>query len=524
MRTQFVIGSGLIAIAIIVIAIWWPPALWAFALFGPLILLGIFDCLQSRHAVLRNYPVLGHFRYLFEMIRPEINQYFVESETDGVPFNRELRSVVYQRSKNVIDTVPFGTKRDVYEVGHEWINHSLHPRHIEEQNPRVRIGEGRCAQPYDASIFNISAMSFGSLSRNAVRALNWGAKLGGFAHNTGEGGVSPYHLEHGGDLIWQIGTGYFGCRNEDGSFADEPFAKMAQHPHIKMIEVKLSQGAKPGHGGILPGRKVTPEIARIRLVPLGKDVISPPAHSAFDNPSAMLEWIKKLRELSGGKPVGIKLCVGDKREFLSICRAMLDTGLQPDFIAVDGAEGGTGAAPLEFSNSIGMPLNDGLVFVHNALVGAGLRDEVRIMAAGKIITGFHLATKLALGADLVYSARGMMFALGCIQALRCNTNHCPVGIATQRDELVDGLVVEPKAERVRSFHDSTVESFLELLGAAGLERPEDLKPWHIYRRTTECEVRHYAQIYDFLDADTLLSEPFPKGFARAWSTASPTHW
>lgn len=454
-----------------------------------------------------------------EMIRPEINQYFVESNSDGKPFSREARSVVYQRAKMQLDSLPFGTQTDVYAGGYEWINHSLAPVKAEHSHQRVVVGGKFCKQPYSASIFNISAMSYGSLSKNAILALNRGAKLGSFAHNTGEGGLSPYHLEPGGDIIWQIGTGYFGCRSKDGQFNLDEFKKRATLESVKMIEIKLSQGAKPGHGGILPARKLTPEIAAIRGVDLGHDVISPPAHSTFSTPIGLLEFVQKLRDGSGGKPVGFKLCIGKRREFLAIAKAMLKTGILPDFITVDGAEGGTGAAPLEFSNSVGTPLNDGLAFVHNTLVGIGVRDQIRLIAAGKITTGFHIATKMSLGADMCNSARGMMFALGCIQALRCNTNACPTGVATQDPHLVKGLDVTDKAQRVANFHRETVRSFFEVLGAAGLTRPTDLKSWHIQRRVSSTEVKNYNEIYPFIEPSSLLSTELPESFARPWLQA-----
>ena len=406
----------------------------------PLVVIGIRDCIQTRHAIKRNFPLIGNFRYLFEEIRPEINQYFVESNTDGVPFSRERRSMVYQRAKSTLDTLPFGTQKDVYEEGYEWVNHSMIPNTVNPERLRVTVGGPDCTQPYDCSIFNISAMSYGALSKNAIMALNEGAQMGHFAHNTGEGGVTPYHLR-GGDLIWQIGTGYFGCRKPDGTFDPAAFAHCAKQDAVKMIELKISQGAKPGHGGILPGSKVDAEIASIRKVPLGEDVISPSAHSAFSNPTELLQFVRQLRELSNGKPVGFKICVGKRREFLSVCKAMISTGITPDFIVVDGGEGGTGAAPLEFSNHIGCPLNEGLIFVHNALVGIGKRDDIKIISAGKIASAFDMIKRLALGADICYSARAFMLALGCIQALRCNHNNCPTGVATQDKTLVSGLVV-----------------------------------------------------------------------------------
>lgn len=518
MRHWFYAISAIVIVVAILFALVWPIAWFAFVGIAPVVLLGIRDSLQTRRAVLRNFPVIGHFRYLFESIRPEINQYFIESNTDGVPFSRELRSLAYQRAKRALETVPFGTQRDVYEIGYEWLNHSILAGHA-PKIPSIRIGEGRCKHPYDASVLNISAMSFGSLSANATRSLNGGAKIGGFYHNTGEGGVSDHHTEPGGDLCWQIGTGYFGCRNKDGTFSAEEFLKRATLPTVRMIEVKLSQGAKPGHGGILPAKKVTPEIAAIRGVDMGEDVLSPPHHTAFSTPNGLLEFVAKLRELSG-KPVGFKLCIGHRAEFLAICKAMVATKIVPDFISVDGGEGGTGAAPLEFSNSIGTPLVEGIVFVHNALEGFGLRKQIRIIASGKIITGFQMAQRIAAGADLCNSARGFMFSLGCIQALRCNSNDCPVGVATQDPGLEKGLVVTHKTQRVANYHEATVRAFLETLGAAGLTHPDMLRPWHIHRRTSATEVETYAEIYRYLADGELLGKNVPKEWQRPLSMAS----
>jgi len=519
MRHVFFAVFGLLGIAVALIAWTWPPVLWSLLVLVPLFVVGLMDIAQRRRAVLRNFPLIGHFRYLLEMIRPEINQYFIESNIDGTPFNREVRSVIYQRAKGALATLPFGTQRDVAEPGYEWINHSIGAR-TAAPDQRVLIGERQCAQPYSASLLNISAMSYGSMSKNAILALSRGAKLGGFYHNTGEGGASTYHLEGGADLVWQIGTGYFGCRTPAGGFDPDRFAEMAKHPSIKMIEVKLSQGAKPGHGGILPAAKITPEIAAIRGVPMGKDVISPPGHSAFSTPVELIAFLERLRELSGGKPVGIKLCVGDQSEFLGLCKAMVALDSNPDFITVDGGEGGTGAAPLEFSNSVGSPLDRGLSFVHNALIGFNLRDRIKIIATGKVSTGFHMATRLAMGADLCASARAMMFALGCIQARRCNSNHCPVGVATQNPHLVEGLDVGNKSVRVQRFHKETVHALLELLGAAGLEHPDDLRPWHINRRVSPTQVLNYAQIYDTIEPGALLSEPVPAQYEAAWLVAT----
>lgn len=504
------------------IAGYFVPWIWfSFLIFGPLIVIGCADMLQEKQTIRRNFPVIGHFRYLFEAIRPEINQYFVESNSDGVPFSREMRSIVYQRSKKALDTLPFGTQLNVDQIGYEWITHSLSPFHVDPHSLRTEVGGPDCKQPYSASALNISAMSYGSLSKNAVLALNGAAKLGNFAHNTGEGGLSPYHLEPGGDLIWQVGTGYFSCRTADGKFSEEEFAKRAVLPQVKMIEVKLSQGAKPSHGGILPAAKVTEEIAQIRGVPMGQDVLSPPAHTAFSTPVGLLEFVAKLRTLSGGKPVGFKLCIGKKREFLAICKAMVKTGITPDFITVDGGEGGTGAAPLEFSNYVGFPMKDGLLFVHNALVGFGLRRNIRIIASGRTITGFDMLVKFALGADMVNSARAMMMALGCIQALRCNSNKCPTGVATQDPELVWGLDVADKRVRVASFHAQTIRSAAELLGAIGVKSHQDVRPWHITRRTSWGDYRTYQEIYKFLKPGDLLKEPLPDTFARSVQAAVP---
>ncbi|MFT6040364.1 MAG: glutamate synthase domain-containing protein 2, partial [Gammaproteobacteria bacterium] len=452
----------------------WPPFSWAFVALVPLFAVGVRDCQQTTHAVLRNFPVIGHMRYLLEMIRPEINQYFVESNQDGRPFNREDRSVVYQRAKKQLATLPFGTQKDVRAVGYEWMNHSMYPRVTPPEPTRVLIGGNTCAKPYSAALLNISAMSYGALSKNAIQALNGGAKEGNFFHNTGEGSISPHHLESGGDLVWQIGTGYFGCRDTNGEFSAKAFQTKSRQQQVKMIEIKLSQGAKPGHGGILPKEKINAEVAAIRGVELDKDVISPPFHSAFHGPEQLLRFVDDLRQLSGGKPVGIKLCVGAHSEIEEICQAMIDLDLRVDFIAVDGGEGGTGAAPLEFSNSVGAPLADSLPVVDDLLVRYGLRADVKIIASGRILTAFHMAQRLAMGADLCNSARGMMMALGCIQALRCNSGACPVGVATQDPHLVAGLVVETKRTRVANYQGETVHTLMSLCAAAGLTSPDEL--------------------------------------------------
>lgn len=513
-------GFAATSLAIIgTLAFVWPPALWALCVVGPLIAVGLHDVLQRRHALLRNYPIIGHGRYLLEELRPEIQQYFVESDTSGTPFDREHRSIVYQRAKGALQTVPFGTQRDLYRPGEEWIQHSMTPRETPAGEQRVTIGGAACAQPYAAARLNISAMSYGSLSAEAIMALNRGARSGGFWHNTGEGSISPYHLREGGDLVWQIGTGYFGCRTAAGGFDRIAFEDRASLPAVKMIELKLSQGAKPAHGGILPAAKLTPEIAAIRGVPMGADVLSPPSHSAFSTPVGLLELLAEMRVLSGGKPVGFKLCVGDRVQFLAVCKAMLATDITPDFITVDGAEGGTGAAPLEFTTSVGMPMRDGLLFVHNALTAAGLRDKLKIVASGKIITGFNMVRAMVLGADVCNSARGMMFALGCIQARRCHANTCPVGIATSDRRLSKGVNVTDKGERVRRFQHDTVHAFLELVGAAGLSSPGELLPEHVWRREANGELRHYGQIFDYLAPGSLIDGTAPAPWLALWNRA-----
>ncbi len=524
-RKAFILLAIIVPAVIVWLASFWPWLMWLLVVVAPLIVLGVFDMLQKKHTILRLYPIIGHLRFVFEEIRPEIQQYFVESNIDGRPVNREFRDLVYQRAKGELDTRPFGTQFDVYRNGYEWVNHSIAPKQVKEHDPRIIFGEGKCAQPYAASPLNISAMSFGSLSRNAILALNKGAKMGGFAHNTGEGGISPYHLKYGADLVWQIGTGYFGCRDDEGNFDPALFEEKAQLPQVRMVEVKLSQGAKPAHGGILPAAKLTPEIADIRRVPLGQDVVSPASHTAFDSPTGLLQFLARLRELSGGKPVGFKLCVGEKKDFLAICKAMLATGLTPDFITVDGGEGGTGAAPIELTNSVGMPLRDALVFVHSALIGIGLRQKIRIIASGKAVSAFHVLRLLALGADTVNSARAMMFALGCIQARKCNSGLCPTGIATQDKTRSKALHVDDKARRVANYHAAMIKYLMELCAAAGLERLEDLRPTHINRRVNGTDIRNYSQLYPTIAPGCLLVEKdIPRDWQDAWHTARVDRW
>ena len=468
-------------------------ALGGAVVFGALALQGVLDVRQTRHAILRNYPVIGHLRFMLEFIRPEIRQYFIESDNEGNPFSRAQRSLVYQRAKGESDKRPFGTMLDVHAQGYEWINHSITPTHIASHDFRVVIGAQR-AQPYSASIFNISAMSFGALSANAILALNSGAQKGNFAHDTGEGSISKHHRVHGGDLIWEIGSGYFGCRNDDGSFNEDKFAANALDPQVKMIELKMSQGAKPGHGGVLPGPKVTPEIAEARGVPVGEDCVSPAGHSAFSTPIEMMQFVEKLRTLSGGKPTGFKLCIGHPWEWFGIVKAMLETGITPDYIVVDGAEGGTGAAPLEFTDHVGSPVQDGLLLVHNTLRGVGLRDRIKIGCAGKVVSAFDIARLMALGADWCNSGRGFMFALGCIQAQTCHTGHCPTGVTTQDPLRQKALVVPNKAERVYNFHQHTLMALKELIQAAGLNHPRDITAHHIVRRNSDQQVRSLAQL------------------------------
>jgi glutamate synthase domain-containing protein 2 len=506
-----------LALVSLLLAFWSGWMLLPFGFFGLLALLGLNDLRQSGHAILRNYPVLGHMRFLFEGIRPEIRQYLMENDHDEEPFSRDERSLIYQRAKGVEDKRPFGTQQRVYDSGYQWITHSVVPKHLTNHDFRVRIGGAECKQPYDASIYNISAMSFGALSANAISALNAGAKRGNFAHDTGEGSISRYHRAGGGDLIYEIGSGYFGCRGADGRFDPEKFQVTAAEPQVKMIELKLSQGAKPGHGGVLPASKISPEIAEARGIPMGQDCNSPAAHSEFSTPVEMMQFIGRLRALSDGKPVGFKLCVGHRREFMCIVRAMLDTDIVPDFIVVDGKEGGTGAAPLEFANHMGMPLVEGLTFVHNTLRGAGLRDRVKLGASGKIVTSFDIARTLALGADWANSARGFMFALGCIQAQACHTNHCPVGVATQDKLRQRALDVPSKSERVFRFHQNTLKALAEMTGAAGLDHPSDFLPHHLLMRERDRDMVTGQEVYPYLPEGFLLrGEDDEFGYQLRW--------
>ncbi len=519
MRRQWYLGFGIVLIGLLLVLIMLHDARWFMAILIPIMLLWTYDLLQKKRTLLRNFPVLGHMRYILEFLRPEIQQYFIANDEEERPFNRETRSIIYQRSKNVRDTIAFGTERDIQAVGYTWVLHSLDPKHIHEVEPRILIGGPGCSKPYSASRFNVSAMSFGALSARAIMALNKGAQLGGFAQNTGEGGLSPYHLQ-GGDLVFQMGTAYFGCRDDQGRFNDNEFVTIATRDEVKMIEIKLSQGAKPSHGGILPAAKLTQEIATVRKVAMGQDVVSPAAHSAFNSPIGLLEFVKKCRDLALGKPTGFKLCIGRKDEFLGICKAMLETGIMPDFITVDGAEGGTGAAPLEFTNHVGEPLEAALVFVHNALVGINVRQHIRIICSGKIATGFDLVEKIALGADVCNAARAMMMSVGCVQSKQCNANTCPTGVATQNKRLQRGLVVDEKKHRAAHFHKNTMRSFLEIVGAMGLTNPSELKPGYLMRRVSSECVKPFDDIHKYLTPGQLLGNNIPESFRKYWEVAS----
>jgi len=527
MRKQFVVASTILLLVTLLLSIF-KSSDWyvAFGLVVFLTAVGYYDMYQKRHSIMRIYPLLGRLRYFMEEMRPKVYQYFVESDIDGRPINRIDRSTIYQRAKKETDTMPFGTQNDVYAEGYEWMCHSIAPKDFDtlNQDPRVLVGNKDCRQPYSASIFNISAMSYGSLSSNAIEALNGGAKIGGFAHNTGEGGISSYHLKHGGDLIWQIGTAYFGCRDEKGNFSPELFEEKSKLPQVKMIEVKISQGAKPGHGGILPATKNTAEIAAIRHIVPHTKVSSPPFHSAFNTPKEMVLFLQKLRDLSGGKPVGFKLCIGHKSEFIAICQAMIALDIYPDFITVDGGEGGTGAAPQEFSNYVGAPLLDGIDFVNNILRGLDIRKHIKIIAAGKMITGFHLVRAMALGADMCNSARAMMMALGCIQALLCNKNTCPTGVATQDPKLVVGLDVNDKKYRVANYHNTTIKNFVELLGASGLDDMRNITRSHVYRRVALNAMLTYEEIFPSIKVGSMLHGEIPEKYKLDFELANMDRW
>jgi len=522
MRKAFVIFAitSLALIGILTYVNW--KFIFFLLIFIPLIIMGFYDMFQSKKTIRRNFPLLGRMRYLLEALGPGARQYFIENDTEGKPFSRLQRSLVYQRSKKETDSMPFGTQLDVYDVGYQWINHSIKaiPFSQVNSNPRVKIGSSQCENPYYASLFNISGMSFGSLSKNAIIALNDGAKAGGFYHNTGEGGLSHYHLR-GGDVVWNIGTGYFSCRDAEGKFSYEEFSKRAMLDTVKMIEIKFSQGAKPGHGGILPKEKVTDEIAAIRLVGKGHDIISPPTHSAFKTPLELMNFVKLLRKGSGGKPIGMKICIGNKSEFIAICKAMVQTKTYLDFITVDGGEGGTGAAPQEYSDHVGMPLRDALAFVYDCLVGFDLKKDIKIICSGKIITGFDIIKTLSTGADLCNSARGMMFALGCIQALECHANTCPTGVATQDPRLTKGLVPEEKSIRVARFQHETVKSAMELMASAGIDHPDKVDRSVVSMRVDRTKIQTFEETYPEMEVGALLDgSTVPNEFFRYWKRAT----
>ncbi|WP_291794770.1 FMN-binding glutamate synthase family protein [Brevibacterium sp.] len=478
-----------------------------------------YDLTQRRHSILRSYPVLGHMRYLLEEVRPELQQYFIERNWDGRPFDRDTRTVIYERAKGIHGEQAFGTERDVEEPGYEWLVQTIAPVPAPAAPPRVVVGGPDCRRPYSMSLLNVSAMSFGALSANAIRALNRGAAAGGFAHDTGEGGLSEHHRENGGDLIWELGTGYFGARTETGEFDPERFARRAADPQVKCVSLKLSQGAKPGIGGVLPAPKVTAEIARVRGVPVGEKCVSPPAHSAFSAPAGLIRFVARLRELSGGKPVGIKLCVGSRVEVLSLCKAMRAVGTAPDFIIVDGSEGGTGAAPLEFEDTVGMPLTEGLMLVDSALRGAGLREAVKVGAAGKVAVGSDIVKRLIQGADFTLSARAMMMAVGCIQAQKCHTDRCPVGVATQDPRRARSLDVADKSERVQRYQRSTVAEAVRLMASMGVSDPARLTPEMLRRNTGPHRSSSYGELYGRLAPGQLLTDP-PADWAHDWARAS----
>ena len=520
MRYLGIAFVGVAAVGALLLALGsWP---WWFAA-GPLLVIavvGIYDLVQRKHSILRNYPVIGHLRFLFEAIRPEMQQYFVERSWDGRPYDRDTRSVIYERAKGIHGEQAFGTERDVNEVGYEYVLHSTSPVAPATEPPRVLVGGPDCKQPYEMALLNVSAMSFGALSANAIRALNRGAQLGGFAHDTGEGGLTSYHLEAGGDIIWEIGSGYFGARTKEGHFDPAQFANKAAHESVKCVSLKLSQGAKPGIGGVLPAAKVTKEIAEARGVPVGVKCVSPSRHQVFDTPRELVLFIAKMRDLSGGKPTGFKLCIGSRREFLAICKAMIAEGVTPDFIIIDGSEGGTGAAPLEFEDHVGTPLTDGLMFAHNALVGSGLREQIRLGASGKVATGIDIVKRIAQGADYTNAARAMMMAIGCIQAQRCHTNTCPVGVATQDPRRARALDVGDKSERVARFQQATVEQASDIIAAMGLHHPLDLRPSMLHRRIDHATTKTYGELYEWLTPGQLAQDA-PESWVSDWNAADP---
>ena len=495
---------------------------WGWLILVPaLIALGfaIYDAMQTEHTLRRNYPLFARIRWGMEDLRPFVRSYILEGDLEGRPFSHDERALIYARSKNQVSDHPMGTELDVYSDEYEWLGHSIAPNESAPHDFRVTVGGPQCTKPYSASMLNISAMSFGSLGANAIEALNLGAKKGNFYHDTGEGSFSPYHEKHGGDIVWELGSGYFGCRDDEGSFCEKKFTEVATRDQIKMIEIKLSQGAKPGHGGVLPKAKITEEIAKTRQIPMGEDCVSPAAHSAFSTPIEMMHWVARLRELSGGKPVGIKLCVGHPHEVFAVIKAMLETQIYVDFIVVDGAEGGTGAAPVELSNRVGMPLREGLILVQNALVGSNLRDKIKLAASGKVHSGAGLAMNAAMGADWCNAARAFMFSVGCVQSMRCHTGTCPTGVATQVEWRQKGLVVEDKAERVAEFHKQTLAAMRDIVVAMGLDNPWEIHPASLHERTNSARSDSMDQIYQFLKPGELLDHPEETHYARYWKVA-----
>ena len=510
-----------LSIAIVLLGIFVSPAFyWGLALALPLLLLALIDLVQTTHSLRRNYPLTARFRWLFEDLRPFLRSYIVEGPLEGRPFDRVARSLVYARAKKQEDAHPFGTELDVYSDEYEALCHSINPNANAPKRTRVTVGTEQCSKPYEAARLNISAMSFGALGDHAIEALNLGAKIGGFYHDTGEGGLSPYHLKHGGDVVWEIGSGYFGARDKDGNFDPESFRDKSQHEQVRMTEIKLSQGAKPGHGGLLPAAKVTEEIAKTRQVPANEDCLSPPGHSAFATPREMLEFAARMRDLSGGKPVGIKLCVGMPHEVFAICKAMLDSGITLDFIVVDGGGGGTGAAPLELSDHVGLPLRIGLYYVNNALIGTGLKSKIKLAASEKVFSGSSIAMNAALGANWCNAARAFMFSLGCVQSLRCHTGTCPTGVATSSPARQRGLVIPEKAERVANFQSKTLDSLHDIVVACGLETPDDFTPRHLRQWKNNAEMIPWSQIVDEVEPGKLLQEPEDTPFAEYWRMAN----
>ena len=515
-----VLGVTLLGLAAAALAVEVSPRWWWIA--APILVaavVGVHDLVQRRHSILRNYPIIGHARFLLEEIRPEIQQYFVESNTEGRPFDRVTRDLMYDRAKGNHGEKPFGTQRDVNEVGYEFVAHSLQAKPKPDgEVPKVHIGGPKCSKPYNIAMLNVSAMSFGSLSGNAIEALNGGAALGGFAHDTGEGSISVHHRRFGGDLIWEIASGYFGCRDDAGNFDPVSFKERATLDQVKMVSIKISQGAKPGLGGLLPGAKVNAEVSEARGVPIGQTIVSPPAHTAFRTPLELIDFIDQLRQLSGGKPIGFKLCIGSKREFLSICKAMVERNDGPDFIIVDGSEGGTGAGPVEFEDYLGMPLTEGLMFVHNALVGSGLRDQIKIGVSGKVASGIDIVKRVCQGADFTLAARAMMFAIGCIQAQKCHTNHCPVGVATQDPWRARALDVDDKKQRVFQYQQRTVNSAYQIISSMGLDSFDQLTPRKLFRRVDPQTTKTYTDLYEWLEPGELLTNP-RLSWKRDWQVA-----